>query len=364
MVPYLVGFHPRDSLVLIGMSGARVVVTVRCDLADADPERHPSEISSAHLGPHGLLGTRPAAACADDVLSGAVEALLRAGASEAVAAIYRDGCAGISAPVADGDAYLGAEDLPCNELALSARDALMRRDIEVLDALLVSDGRWWSYPGRAAGCPCCAAGAALQGQQSVAAATATFAGLVALPDRADVVASLQPYPGAPRERLLPALDRYEDLAARATYQDARARYRRSVTRAIFAAARDADLTLMPLASVTGADAAADELIARYAIGLGEIAVRDSVWLAIDQGRLDGRALWHHLARSLPDAYAAAPLFLYGWASWRAGNGSLAGIAAQRALACDPRYSAAQLLLTTIRAGLDPFRTPRLRLPRG
>jgi len=87
-------------------------------------------------------------------------------------------------------------------------------------------------------------------------------------------------------------------------------------------------------------------------------------LAIDQKRLDGRGLWHDLLHRLPSPYDCAPLFLFGWASWREGNGSLAAMAARRALASEPSYSAADLLLGAIQHGLDPFRTPRLRLPRG
>jgi hypothetical protein len=104
-------------------------------------------------------------------------------------------------------------------------------------------------------------------------------------------------------------------------------------------------------------------VARLAAGLADIAVRDSVWLAVDQRRLDGRALWRELARRAPEPYDAAALFLFGWAEWRAGNGVLAGIAAERALASDPGYTAAELLLGALRQGLDPRRTPRLRMPK-
>ena len=67
-----------------------------------------------------------------------------------------------------------------------------------------------------------------------------------------------------------------------------------------------------------------------------------------------------MARRLPGPYDAAPLFLFGWASWRAGNGALAGIAAERAVTSDPAYSAADLLLAALSRGLDPRRLPRLR----
>jgi hypothetical protein len=86
-------------------------------------------------------------------------------------------------------------------------------------------------------------------------------------------------------------------------------------------------------------------------------------MAVDDGRLDGRALWRDLGRRLPSPYDASPLFLFGWAAWRAGDGALAGIAAERAIASDPGYSAADLLLAALARGVDPRRLPRLRLPR-
>jgi hypothetical protein len=129
------------------------------------------------------------------------------------------------------------------------------------------------------------------------------------------------------------------------------RHARSLKRAIFAAARAAD---------AGAARLPDDQVARFGVGLAETHLRDSVWLAIDDGRLDGFELWRDLGRRLPPPYDAPALFLAGWASWRAGNGTLASVAAQRAVESDPTYSAADLLLAAISQGLDPRGVPRLR----
>lgn len=61
----------------------------------------------------------------------------------------------------------------------------------------------------------------------------------------------------------------------------------------------------------------------------------------------------------PAPYNAPPLFLFGRASWRDGNGALAGTAATRALHADPDYTAARLLLTALTHALDPRRVARL-----
>jgi hypothetical protein len=62
---------------------------------------------------------------------------------------------------------------------------------------------------------------------------------------------------------------------------------------------------------------------------------------------------------LPAPYDAAPLFLFGWAQWRAGNATLATMAAERVLDSQPGYSAAALLLTAAQRGLDPRTVPAL-----
>jgi hypothetical protein len=147
----------------------------------------------------------------------------------------------------------------------------------------------------------------------------------------------------------------EHAATAATLDDHQRRFDRAATRALFAAARESDEPGWP-----GAD---DATAARFGAALTRTAVRDSAWRAVDDGRLDGRPLWRDLGRRLPERYAAAPLFLFGWSAWRAGNGTLAAIAAERALASDPGYSAADMLLAALTHGLDPRSFPKLRLPR-
>jgi hypothetical protein len=129
-----------------------------------------------------------------------------------------------------------------------------------------------------------------------------------------------------------------------------ARHERAAKRGLFAAARAGE----------AAPPLSDDEIARFGVALSSPAVHDPVWLAVDDGRLDGRSLWRQLARALPDPYAAAPLFLFGWASWRDGDGALAGIAADRTLASDPRFRPADMLTAALSCGMDPRQVPRLR----
>ena len=70
-------------------------------------------------------------------------------------------------------------------------------------------------------------------------------------------------------------------------------------------------------------------------------------------------LWTDLTRRARPGYVAPAASLLAFAAWQCGNGALANIALERALADDPRYSMARLL----RGVLDAAVPPRLaRLP--
>jgi hypothetical protein len=313
-VPYLLGFHPAESLVAIGLARGRLVVTTRMDLA---------ELEIPGVLPH-VLG-----------------AIATGGATALVAVVYSER--------GDTDEMrLAAHRDLINELADAADDAGLGVD----DVLLVRAGRWWSYLCATPEC-CPAEGRPLASDSSTIPAAATYAGMVALPDRAALERSLAPEPG--RERLLDRLRAAEKVAVRAQLTGAAERANRAVKRALFAAAREHDDMAVPLL--------ADDAAVRFGVALRCVAVRDAVWLAAEAGRLDGRPLWQALGRRLPAPYDAAPLFLFGWISWRHGNGALARTAAERALDSDAHYSAADLLLGALARGVDPRRVRKLRMPR-
>jgi hypothetical protein len=310
-VPYLLGFHPAESLVLIGLDDRAVRVTARLDLSEAD-------VPSVR---HTVLRLADAA-------------------PQIIAAVYT------------GEAPDRSGFLPHGGVVAAVADAVARAGCVLADALLVHAERYWSFLCDDPGC-CPPEGNPFDPRSSAFAAAATVAGLVALPDRAAMEQVLDPEPAASREALWPALAEAERAVDELRAAGRAARYVRSVKRAVFAAARDADGVAVPVPS-------GDEQLVRFGVALRERPVREPVWLAVDHGRLDGRALWLDLARRLPAPYDAAPLFLYGWAAWREGNGALARTAAERAVASDPGLTAADLLLAALRHGVDPRRMPRLR----
>jgi hypothetical protein len=313
-VPYLVGFHPSESVVIVGLRERRVAVTARLDLADARA---------------GGIGYTLAA-------------LARAGSTAAIGVIYADD---MRPDDADERPW---QLLECLQEHAAALDGVFE------DVLLVAGGRWWSLLCAEPSC-CPLEGQELPCGPSAFATAATVEGMVALPDRGALEAVLEPAPDAEREALDAAIGAAERFAVHETVQGRADRYTRSVKRAIFAAARASAAPKWP--------GLGDEELARFGAALAVIGLRDAMWLAIEANRIDGRPLWRELARRLPAPYDCAPLFLYGWAAWRDGNGALAGIAAERAIRSDPEYSASYLLLAAVRDAIDPRRIRRLRMPK-
>jgi hypothetical protein len=73
-------------------------------------------------------------------------------------------------------------------------------------------------------------------------------------------------------------------------------------------------------------------------------------------------LWGDLVRRAQPGQAAAPATLLAYAAVQDGQGTLASLALDRALADDPRYSMAQLLGYALEAGVDPRNLARLMTP--
>ena len=215
--------------------------------------------------------------------------------------------------------------MPWRAVVDEVGDALGEARLEVRDALLVGDGNWWSYLCLDPSC-CPPEGSRRSGPGSRAAAAAAYAGLSAVSGREQLEALLTPAPDDALERMASLVEVAEGAEFQAVLADRQASHRRSVIRAIFAAAR-----LHSLDEPSAEHRLTVDQIARFGVALGDIEVRDACWLAMEGGRIPPTGLWRHLAQSLPQPYDAQPLFLLGWQEWRAGNGPLAGIAAARAL---------------------------------
>ncbi|MFJ9153649.1 DUF4192 domain-containing protein [Streptomyces sp. NPDC102270] len=237
-----------------------------------------------------------------------------------------------------------------------------RLDVPVIEALCISDGRYWSYC-----CPsqeCCPVEGLPMGLPgtSVLAAAATYAGLQVRGTLRELRARLQPWETAAALEQEVALDtagmalvpKMLDQAGRTDVAEETLRLaRRTMTR--FAEA-------VPVSGPLQADLRDDELLghedaAQLILGLQDRTTRDRAaeWMEAEEAGPALR-LWRALARRCVGPYgehAAAPLTLAGWVAWSEGDEIEAREALAMALGADPSYLFARLLHQACNEGLDP-----------
>ncbi|MEU2610673.1 DUF4192 domain-containing protein [Micromonospora sp. NPDC007271] len=296
-VPYLLGFHPADSLVTIGLTGHRIAVAARADLpAPATIRDWAPRAARQHL------------------------ALLRnVDATTAILTGY--GPATTVTPVVD-----------------AITPHLHAAGITIFDTLRVTDGRYHSYQCQDPRC-CPLDGVPFDPHYSPTAVHAIVAGQTALPDRAALVASLAPTGST---GMAEASRRAQERALAAQTSGGRAALIRAGKRAVNEAfaryAADAVLT--------------DDEVAWLAVLLADIAVRDHAGKATGTEPLR-LALWTDITRRADPAYTAAPATLLALTAWRHGQGALAAVALDRALTADPHYRLARLIDHALRHGIPP-----------
>jgi len=94
--------------------------------------------------------------------------------------------------------------------------------------------------------------------------------------------------------------------------------------------------------------------ARLGLALTSLRVRDDAWARMDPAHRDAHTrLWTDLTRRARPGYIPAPASLLAFTAWQAGDGALANLALDRALADDPGYSMALLLRDALAAALPP-----------
>ncbi|WP_424211429.1 DUF4192 domain-containing protein [Streptomyces sp. BI20] len=338
-LPYLLGYHPTDSLVLLGLRDdqGRLGARLRVPLPE-DPRRWD--------------------ALAEQVAACLVEGSERHGARPRGAVLYlcRD-------PRPGQDPVEVARGL--EPLARRVRLACGSREVPVVEALCLAAGRWWSYLCPDPGC-CSRAGTPLPpAGSSVMAATATYAGLRIRGTLRDLEADLAPVEGPRAEEQLRALDRAAGRLVPRMLNDAVAAEEIRAETLALAEELMRRLTRFRPRPGWGADPARDEALidcdeaATLILGLQDRDTRDAAaeWMEGAEAAPALR-LWRTLARRCVGAYAehaAAPLALAGWVSWSTGDEPTARIALGLALRADERYQFARLLHHACNEGLDPER---------
>jgi hypothetical protein len=320
-VPYLLGFHPQESLVVVGGPPGRLTFAGRIDLPA--PAQPPAEFAR-HL----------AGVVARQALHTAV--LIGYGALDRV-----------------------------EPALLATREALRGDRLRLVDVLRVSGGRYWSYECQDPHC-CPPDGTAFDGSTSAVSAAAAFAGAVALPDRAALLARLAPVRGAARVSMRAATDR---AAARLAEQ---ARGGPLMDPATLVCAGGQAAVREAIERQRSGGSLTDDEVAWLTVVLRVLPVRDFAWEQSADPPL-AIALWSDVVRRADPPLVAPPASLLALVAWHAGEGVLASAAVDRALAAEPDYSLALLLDSALRHGLPPStmegwpgvdpRALRLRRPR-
>ncbi|GAB3848682.1 DUF4192 domain-containing protein [Dactylosporangium cerinum] len=310
-IPFLIGFTPINSLVVLGLTGKRVALAVRVDL--------------------------PAA---EQLPQAAVESV--------------DGIAGRIATDAETALLVGFGEhdrvAPIMDAALAA---LQVRLVPVRQALRLTGDRIFCHLDD--GCMPLT-GVPFDPDASTAPATAVLEGLVALADRDALVQQLASVQGQHRQAMDDATGRAitrlrrrisaTHRAAAPTAHDTAGHVESSIIHLGAAAVQEA-LTL-----AAAGQQLPDTHAAWITVLLAILPVRDYAWEHTDDSD-SHLQLWTDLTRRARTDLVAGPACLLAYSAMLRGNGALADIAVHRALDSNPRYSMARILLQAVRSGTPP-----------
>ncbi len=298
MVPYLVGYLPAESLVVIGLTGPRQRVgpVLRADLPPADRLAEATLQVCAVLSQHGI----PSAFLLGFSVDGArVEGALRA--------------------------LVGA----LNDVG-----------VRVVDAVRADGGSWWRVvdtDGSVTDAPA-EAGVPYDPGCMRVSAEAVAAGLTYGADRDES-----------RRLFVTDLDKRGEVTALLD----RLRVHPGGQTAGPADPRTAAMELVHRGMTADQPLGTGEL-ARLGLAVADLACRDILWAMMERATACAHLeLWSQVARAMPDDLFAAPACLAGFAAWLAGDGTVARHAVDRVLELAPTYSMARLLEEALDRFVDP-----------
>lgn len=303
-VPWLLGFVPQLSVVLVLISKGALVCTLRADLADV--VRVPEQLV-CHAGPVG----------ADAAIAVVVD---EHGASCRMCAETR------------------------SDLISALNTALEARGIELYGAYAVdriaTGGRWSCFDG------CGSGGVIDDPEQSPVAAAAKAAGRTVYATREDAVAPITATCQARSTRLaeLIAVTRAGEARGPEHAGDA-------VTHAIG--------TVRSVAAGSPLD---DADAAQLALALVDLQVRDALLgltISVEAGA--AADLWMQLSQILPEPWRAETLTMAGFSAYIDGDGARAMEAFEAALRIDPGHRLAGMLNMALGTGIGPARMTELAM---
>lgn len=340
-LPYLLGYHPDDSIVLVGVHG-----------------------DSGRFGGRLRLGIPSVEAEWPDTAEQLADCLLHASkthAGEEPDAVLLYLCREPSSDKVSGREVV--EQLRPLAQALTQEFAVRGRPIR--EALCISAGRYFSYVCADQRC-CAAEGTPLgpPGASELAAAT-TYVGLQTRGSLRELTSRLTPWepPRAARQEYalhLASAELFAEMLTDTGREEVRARTLRLAARLrmrYLAAGNASGPEGRMLDDVRDDAILTDEEAAQLLVGLQDRGTRDRAaeWMEGQEGETALR-LWRALCRRSVGGYAeyaATPLTLVGWVAWSGGDEPGARVALLRALELDPQYAFARLLHSACNRGLDP-----------
>ena len=306
-VPFILGYHPTNSIVLVALKEEEIGMAMRIDFPDdVDPDQ--IDTLASHL-----------------VQEGADSALLIAYVPEAVF---------------DSEFLLGP-----------IRDAIAMRGIRLRESLEVRGDRWRSTICMDHGC-CPPEGNVMPSKDGSRVVAEQVAQGRPLPYESmeELRASISPQPVD--EELAKALDQVEGIDYDGDF--------------VVSMQREGALAINDLASEFAEKGISEDkdLIALILVRLHDLQVRDYAMGICSEENIETLwSMWRWLMRLAPGGYIAPVATLFSVASYERGDGALAQRALERALEDDPQYPLAKLLRRSFAAGWPPssFATMRADL---
>jgi hypothetical protein len=313
LVPYLLGFHQDNSVVIIGAKGprSRVRVTQRLPLHEPPVIQRVTEFNAEH----------------------AVSMLTSQECSRAFVVGY-----GPEACVAPFAGYF--------------RDQAIEHGVAVPEILRAEGRRYWSYVCTDPTC-CPPEGTPFDPTPDPALTELLPEGtLGVLANREALASFVAAVSGPDAESMLASIRKAETRAAELIEQ-ARAATSQSISHHPSAPA-GIRAVQEAITRYRQGDAISYDEAAWLLVSLRDIWVRDDAWSRMEADHRQAHLrLWIDLTRLSRPGSVAAPASLLAFVAWQSGNGALAHVALDRALADDPDYKMAHILRRTLDCGMDP-----------
>jgi hypothetical protein len=241
-------------------------------------------------------------------------------------------------------------DAAVSPVAAAVRERAATAGIAMTELLRADNGRYWSYVCRDPAC-CPPAGTPFDVTGHPAARALRAAGSRVLADRDALAATLAATSGpeaAMRRVTRQCLAAVAKCAARLDRAGSHVAVPRLTATLGQVAVLDA------IERYRGAGVVPVEHAAWLTVALRQVRVRDEAWARMDPEHQGAHLrLWTDLTRLARPGFVAAPASLLAFVAWQAGDGALANVALDRALADNARYSMALLLREALDSGAPP-----------